>query len=308
MTLSLSNLKRRRVLVTGATGFLGRNVMRQLAILGSDVVGVSRAPADPSDTWEIVQSDLLADSPAALLKKMRPDVIIHCAGLGREPRSLQERTHCWDANYTITERLLNAASERTTPPRFVMVSSAAIYAPMAPQLSMLDETSSWRPLGYYGTAKAAATMLAHVMNKQGAVPIAIGVPFNLIGPGQPSHLVPQDFIRRLKTQSDRLDVGNLSAVRDWVDVRDAASALISLASEEVPTDIYNIASGRGLAVQDLLDRIVKMMDISPEIVISQAVMAQVGTSRSIGNPAKYLEITKSTLKYSLDESLAAMLK
>lgn len=306
MAISDGDVAQSRVLVTGASGFLGSEVMRQLRAAGGAPVGLSRrAPgAGPGGAHEAV--DLVTDDLEACLARVRPDVIIHCAGAIGEPRDSAGWARSFAGNFTATERVLAAAAARDDRPRIVLVSTAAIYAALAPGQPALDEDAPWRPASRYGVAKAAATMLANLMTERGELEIAIAVPFNIIGPGQPDTHVPQAFIARLREAPEVLDVGDLSAVRDWVDVRDAARALIGLGAPAVPGGIYNVASGRGIEVREVLDRVIALSGLAPEIRANAAFAGHSVVSRSIGNSSRLHEITGWEPEYSLDESLRSM--
>jgi len=312
----MNKIPQGRILVTGATGFLGRAVMAHLCELGADPIGVSRHPPAQPAAFDRTESnaaefdwrglDLLNDDLVTFLDQVKPGAIIHCAGSTRNPVTSDEWTDCIAGNLTATERLLSAAAGCHPAPRVVVVSSAAIYAPLADDQRWIDEQAAWCPSSRYGVAKAAATMLANLEVTRGVVPVAIGIPFNILGPGQPGHQVPQTFIDRLRTGPDSLDVGDLSAIRDWLDIRDVAQALVALADSDTPCGLYNIASGQGISVQELLERTIALSGTTPEIHVESKRSQHSPISRSIGNPSKLQEIIGWRPKYSLDESLRSM--
>ncbi|SDD54179.1 NAD-dependent epimerase/dehydratase family protein [Ruegeria marina] len=294
-----------RVLVTGATGFLGSAVVRTLRSMDADVVGLSRRPA-PTENPHVCL-DLTQNDVAEVIQRHSITTIIHCAGAIGEPRDAGSWADCLAQHLTATDRLLTASLAQREPPRVVVTSSAAIYAPLEDGQHSADEAHPWRPSGRYGVAKAAATMLAQLEVQRGS-PVAIGIPFNVIGPGQPPALVPQTFISQLQRDPDRLVVGDLTPIRDWVDVRDVARALVLLADPDCPTGRFNICTGRGQSVGMILERLLAVSGHAPKVSERSHLAPSAGVSRSVGNPSLLYASTGWEPAYSLDTSLKAMLR
>ncbi|MFN4130785.1 MAG: NAD-dependent epimerase/dehydratase family protein, partial [Paracoccaceae bacterium] len=152
----------RRVIVTGAGGFVGGHVMTTLAQAAATPIGLIRAlpPARQDHGFLWASADLVTDPLDALLAELRPDAIIHCAGLTAAPDTDAGRDALFAANITATARLIAAVARMQRPVRLVIVSSAAIWAPMPPGLTAIDEAHSMRPVAAYGVSKAAATLHA----------------------------------------------------------------------------------------------------------------------------------------------------
>lgn len=295
------------VLVTGATGFVGRSVLAGLLQLGAKPVGWVRSPPVPNLDPRIgfAKVDLVKDELDPLLQALKPAAIIHCAGCTFAEETQAGKAHLFQSNLTATIRLISAVSRLPNPVRLVVVSSAAIWAPMTEGQAAIDETHPIRPVASYGVSKAAATVFALAEASLKDFDLAVAVPFNVIGPGQPSRLVPQVMIDQLRADAAKITV-TAGAVRDWIDVRDVAAALIALCARNGPRGLFNIASGRGVEVADLLAALCRIGGWQPFVHPAQCNTTST-VRRSIGDPRRLMAATGWAPKYTLEESLTDMI-
>ncbi len=302
-------LRDAKILVTGANGFLGKQLCCQLEQQGASVVRlVRRLPKKAGQPNLFVSMDLTDGDLSALLGDLAPDAVIHCAGKTGEPRNFEQQMEQYAANFVATARLIEALKTQDKPARLILVSSAAIYAPMNKGQQAIAETHPWRPTSKYGVGKAAAAMLGQTFIERRELPVVIAVPFNIIGKGQPAKLVPQAFIDRLRENPDEITVGDLGAIRDWIDIRDVASALICLLEPSVPAGIYNIASGTGASVGSLLDDLCEILQIRPVIKTDFSAGNLHSVPVSIGDITKIKKFSNWYPKFSVKDSLSDMLR
>ncbi len=243
-------------MVTGGSGFLGRHVLAALAEpeSGRRVVALGRHHPGGWPMEDFLRADL--EDPIALeraLQAIRPDVTIHAAGkTPPAPAPLLYR-----ANTRCVANLIEALRRLGRPTRLVLAGSAAELGPVPADRLPASESFPCRPLDAYGLSKWAACRIA----------LAAGPPveavsariFNMIGPGMPTSQAFGRFARDLLAPGPDplvLNVGDLDARRDFVDVRDAASALILLAERGDPGAIYHVGTGRSRAIGDGLDRLI----------------------------------------------------
>ncbi len=275
----------RAVLVTGAAGFVGRHLCAALRDRGARVTAPPRS-----------ELDLLRDDLAAVLHLAAPEVIFHAAGVTSGDAQALEA-----GNVTITQRLLQAAATLPQPPRVVVVSSAAIWAPMRDGQAMIDETHPFGPVGPYGAAKLRMTELA----LQFGLDVVVACPFNVIGPCQPVWQVPQALLQELRTHPEWINLRDPSVIRDWIDVRDVAAALILLADARVAGGLYNICTGTGRTIAGVLTALCRICELTPKIT-GPAQPPVSPNGRSIGNPGKIFAATGWKAHMPLDSSLFDM--
>lgn len=249
----MEGLAGRSVLVTGGSGFIGAALLPLLAEAGCVVSCFGRrAPAHPA---RHLRGDLHdATSLAGAFAAARPEVVIHLAGAAVPPSDVAARRAMLDLNVMGTEAVLAAAAGAGAQ-HVVVVGSAAQYGPLPAPDHALREDDACRPVGLYGISKAAAGALALDFARGSGLAVTLAVPFNVIGPGQAAHLVPATFIAQLVAAPGngpvRIAVGDTTAMRDWVDVRDLARAIALLAARRA-TGTFNICTGRAVAVAELL--------------------------------------------------------
>ncbi|MFN3724138.1 MAG: NAD-dependent epimerase/dehydratase family protein [Paracoccaceae bacterium] len=302
-------LSGKKVIVTGAGGFIGGAVMAALAAADALPVGMGRqgAPDNLQAASAWVRADLVADPLDMLLADIRPDAIIHCAALTAAPETDTGRAELFAANLTATVRLIDAVSRLHHPVRLVVVSSAAIWAPMPPGLPMIDETFPMRPVAAYGVSKAAATLYALAEADRHGLDLAVAVPFNVLGPGQPRRLVPSVFIDQLNTDTGQFTVSNPDVIRDWVDVRDVANALVTLSQPNGPRGLFNIASGKGHSLAEMIAALCRIGGWTPKVQ-SGAPHNASGVNKSVGDPRRLTTATGWLPQIALDTSLRDMIR
>ncbi len=299
--MAQTGLTGKRIAVTGATGFLGGHLCRSLLAQNAQVTALCRdAPLMMAGVTSLMCGDLATGDIAAVLQEALPDVIIHCAG-----QSMADTAGLEAANVTATRRLIAAALTLPTPPRLVAVSSAAIWAPMRDDQTAVGEDHPMVPVTPYGQAKARMTEL--VLSAATSLPVAVACPFNIVGPGQPGQMLPQAFIQRLRADPGRISLTSGGVVRDFIDVRDVATALVALADPAIPSgQIFNVATGRGVRVGDLLGAVCRMGGFSP-IIDVPAQPSHTGVACSIGDATRLHKTCGWRPIITLDETLADML-
>jgi len=245
--------RRERLVVLGASGFLGRHVRHRARAAGLDVVTAGRSPLPDSPAHCLV--DLAAQDPARLagtLTTLAPDVVVNCAGVtSGPPEALAE------VNVTGTYDLVRALLLAGRPARLVHLGSAAEYGPGRPGTAV-DESARPRPASAYGATKLAGTHLVELGRAAGLDAVVLRV-FNPVGPGAPDGILPGRLVaefRRALSEGSEVRLGPLDAVRDFVDARDVADAVIAAALTplrwaELPSGVINVASGQGRPARTL---------------------------------------------------------
>ena len=255
-----------RVLVTGATGFVGRHLLPALREAGHEPIALG----GPQDAPPAVALDLQdAEAVRAAVAAVAPDGIVHLAGQAFVPQSVADPLGTLAVNATGTAHLLEAARACDKPVRVLVVSSAEVYGIQRPERMPLDETAQVRPGNAYAASKMAAETYALAWHRSYGLDTLVARPFNHIGPGQDVRFVVASFARQLAEIAagapPLMRVGNLEAQRDFLDVRDVVAAYVLLLANGRPGEVYNISSGRAVAIREVLRQLITIARVPVEI-------------------------------------------
>ena len=254
-------------LVTGGSGFVGRHLIAHLREQGDDVVAVDRA-SDGVDITDAAAID-------AVISRVAPDVVYHLAGWADVGGSWKAPVDAFRANAEGTLNVLSSASAAGVK-RVLAVSSADVYGIVKPDELPLTEDSPLRPASPYAASKVAADYLGLQAWLGRKLPVLRVRAFNHLGPGQTDKFVAPALASRVaraeRDGTHSLRVGDLSARRDFTDVRDVVRAYRLLVERGEPGEVYNVCSGVDLAVQDLADQLVAQakvplqLEVDPELL------------------------------------------
>lgn len=241
----------KRVLVTGATGFLGRHLLPQMSSNAVELwTSASGRTPPPSPVGRFVPADLTRPGETRrVLLEARPQIVFHLVGsLGRGPGGASEALRL---NVSPTVELLEAAAEIDVE-RLVLVGSAEEYGAVPGQLS---EDLPARPLSPYGASKAAATAFALAFAASQKSPVVVLRPFTVFGPGQPPGMFVGEAVTcAVAGEPFRMTAGTQK--RDFVFVEDVAAALLAAASVPgIEGSVFNVGSGQAHALRDVAARI-----------------------------------------------------
>jgi GDP-4-dehydro-6-deoxy-D-mannose reductase len=251
-------------LITGINGFVGGHLAEYLLEQGSwDIWGIAledtlRLP-HLRDYVQCAQADLCNRAMVdELLAKIRPQVIFHLAGQPFVPESFRDPSTTFHINIMAQLRLFQAMIDYHIDARVLAISSAEVYGQIQPDDLPLDEDTPLRPLSPYAVSKVAQDLLGlqyHLSHKLDVVRVR---PFNHIGPRQNDRFVTSSFAQQIAAiehgkRPPILNVGNLTAQRDFTDVRDMVRAYGLAVEAGVAGQVYNIGSGKAVSIQQVLD-------------------------------------------------------
>ena len=260
----------KRCLITGVSGFLGSHLAEFLLQEGWDVAGTvrrdSRDLTGIRDSLGLFSCDILdRKAMKAALTSVRPDVIFHLAAQSSPSLSWKDPETTFTVNIQGTLSLLEAIRHTGLTPLVLVASSSAVYGVSSPEEIPIDEARPLRPLSPYGVSKAAVELLANMYHSAYAMKIIRVRPFLIVGARKTGDAC-SDFARGIveieRGERRCLKVGTLEAVRDFLDVRDGVAALSLLAEKGQPGEAYNLCSGVGRKVGEILDALVSMAAIS----------------------------------------------
>jgi GDP-4-dehydro-6-deoxy-D-mannose reductase len=261
-----------RTLVTGADGFVGGWLTRHLEESGDDVwLGIGNGPPGARKERSADLTDAAAVSD--LVAWAQPQAVYHLAAVSFGPEASADVGHALDVTVRGTAYLLEAVARLDPPPLVLIPSSAEVYGNGVGR--WLTERAPIAPVNVYGATKAAQEMLGLAYHRAGRVPVVVARAFNHIGPGQRESFVVPAFAMQLAriaagAAAPVLRVGNLSARRDFTDVRDVVRAYRLLVDARAAGLPVNIASGRAIAIRDVLDTLIALSELSVEVVVDPA--------------------------------------
>jgi len=313
-----------RALVTGAAGFAGQWLCRELLHSGWDVWGARLNDALPDgaldpDAAKSVRwwnGDLRAAGSAhAMIDAAKPDAIFHLAGIAHVPSANADPAGTLDVNVIVASRILGDVrtrrAEGTLDPVVVVVGSGEQYGRHDAAELPLAESAAQNPMGIYAASKAAQEVLALEAHRTGGVRVIAVRPFNHSGPGQSPNFVIPALVRRalaLRGNAKPLVMGNTSTIRDFSHVQDVARAYIALAERGVAGEAYNIASGAGTDMATLARRILALAGADAKLQTDPALVRPADVPALVGSAAKIRAATGWTPRHSLDTILEELIR
>jgi nucleoside-diphosphate-sugar epimerase len=289
-------------LITGASGFLGRNLFRLLKELPctDELVSIGRRPSDDCPAGVFRRVDL-EDREEVLeqVAQIAPSCVFHLAG--KTPPD--DAGVFYRQNTIASVNLLDALRAAGRPCRVVLVGSAAELGPVPAESLPVGEDYPCRPADPYGLSKWLATCAGLAAGPP--LDVVVARVFNPIGPGLPATQALGRFAEELARGSEpiRLTVGDLEARRDFIDARDVARALLALSSAGRGGRLYHVGSGSSRRVGDGLDRLIALSGRDVRLEVDPARVRSNGPSDSRADVGRIARETGWSPEISWERSL-----
>lgn len=286
-----------RALVTGSEGFVGRHLIRHLELSGDLVVGVDRAQVDVTNLEETRRT----------VSRVDPEVIYHLAALTHVGESWGDPVEYTRVNVLGTKYVLDAAHEVAPESTVILISSADVYGIVREDDLPISEDFRVAPANPYASSKVEAERLAHDAFRLRQQNVIVARPFNHVGPGQSTRFVIPALVSRLlaavREGAQEIAVGDLSTRRDFSDVRDVVRAYRLLAQYGVSGEVYNVASGRDVGLEDIARQLVEELAPNVRLVRDDSLMRPVEIPVMKGSFARIHEATGWEPAITLGQSL-----
>ncbi|MBS1836845.1 MAG: GDP-mannose 4,6-dehydratase [Actinobacteria bacterium] len=250
-----------KALITGAGGFVGHHLAAHLSACGDEVLTTDRS----TDGLDITDAPALLES----FRRTRPEVVYHLAGASDVGGSWSTPQATFRSNAEGTLNVLWAARESGVE-RVLTVGSADVYGKVSESDLPIVEDLPMRPVSPYAASKAAADHVALQANLGYGQHVVRARPFNHLGPGQSNRFVAAALAERValneRESESTVKVGNLSPRRDFTDVRDVVRSYRLLVVHGRGGAVYNVCSGRAIAVQALAEELISLARTPMELV------------------------------------------
>jgi GDP-4-dehydro-6-deoxy-D-mannose reductase len=311
-----------RVLITGVTGMVGSHLAEHLLRHGSwEVHGTLRWRSN-RDNISGVENDIqlheceLRDPHAVtrLIKEIRPERIYHLASQSNVAASWNAPGETLVNNITAQLNILEAVRELgDDDTRIHVAGSSEEYGLVYPQELPVKEDNPLRPLSPYGVSKVAQDTLAYQYSKSYGLHVVRTRAFNHIGPRQGDVFVTANFARQIaeieaEEREPVIRVGNLTAERDFTDIRDVVKAYVLALEACEPGGVYNIGSGVGYSIRRVLDTLLSMTNLLIEVREDPKRMRPSDVPVMVSDSSKFTDETGWYPEISFRQSLFDLLQ
>ncbi|MCP3987041.1 MAG: NAD-dependent epimerase/dehydratase family protein [bacterium] len=289
-----------RILITGAGGLVGRQLLPRLQAEGHETIGCD------------LETDV-ADAAAfgGLVAEVGPEAIVHLAAISATRNPEDDPVELFRINYGGVGCVLGAMRAHAPEARLLLVTSGLIYGTRAAEGETFDESAPLRPHGAYGWSKAAGDRLAAFQAAEHGLDVVRARPFNHTGPGRREDFVEAKLARQLAAierglQEPVVEAWNVAGTRDFLDVEDVVDAYVRLLSPRVPAGVYNIASGHGSSIREIFERLLAQSTAEAELAFPEH--AQDASDRSVGCADRLRAATGWAPRCDLDDTLGRLLE
>lgn len=308
-----------KALITGVNGFVSSHLIALLHREGYDIIGLdikinaedkaSKLILSGNGKIDLVECDLRDNMKLTeIVSQNRPDLIFHLAAQSSVKLSFENPAETYLINVIGTLNILEAISNLEKPAKVLLISSSEIYGQLKPDQVPVREAAPLKPVNPYAVSKATVDMMAYQYWKVYNLPVYLARAFSHAGPGQRTVAVLSDWAFQtakieLGLHPPQIDVGNMDVIRDYMDVRDTVRAYWSILTEGEPGVPYNVCSGIGYKLTDLLKIIISFTSKQIEIIPDPSRLRPVDIPILIGSPEKLNKATGWQPKIKIEKTL-----
>ncbi len=268
----------KKILITGGTGFAASHLVEALIEHGETEIHLTAYKDRGSYVKNLIKSDHihelnLTDFQATqeLLEQIKPDQIYHLASIATVGNSFEKAQFVMEMNLNLQLSLLEAMAQIVPNARLLHVSTALIYQASTDKI---NESSAFGPDNPYALSKLTQDLLCENYSKNYQLDIVRVRPFNHIGERQTLGFVVADWacgIAKIEKGLEKeLSVGNLESIRDFSDVKDIVQGYILLMNQGKSGEVYNLGSGKGIKIKEILDQLIKQANCPIPVVSDQS--------------------------------------
>ncbi|PLR76600.1 GDP-mannose 4,6 dehydratase [Bacillus sp. V3-13] len=295
-----------KALITGIKGFVGKHLEQYLEDK-ADVFGTSRIEHPEKNIFKI--SFLSEWEMIRLIEKIKPTHIFHLAGFSSVKDSWENKQAVIQGNVIATIHLLEAVRKVDGKIRIITVGSSEEYGIVPDDIEKVHEEIPLSPVNPYGVSKSMVSMLAKMYFKFYGLNVIHARSFNHIGSGQRLGFVTTDFAHQIaminkgKAKDNIMNVGNLETIRDFADVEDIAEAYYQLGRYGKAGEIYNVCTGEGTSIRDILNILLSFSKVNIEVVVDPEKIRISEIQKLVGDPDKLVKDTDWKPKRELEQTL-----
>ncbi|AJX30225.1 NAD-dependent epimerase/dehydratase family protein [Burkholderia oklahomensis] len=291
-----------KVFVTGLDGFTGRYLAKELTQSGHDVCGIVRSGQTNIPGRAHVCDLLDREGLTQVLLSEKPDAVAHLAAIAFVQHG--NAGDIYQTNVVGTRNLLDALERSECRPRSVLLASSAnVYGNCDREI--IDEHAPPAPANDYAISKYAMELVARMWENK--LPIVIARPFNYTGVGQDKRFLLPKIVSHFRDKARRIELGNLHVVRDFSDVRTVVSVYRRLIENDFAGRTFNVCSGVGYSLQDVLAMMRELTGHDPEICVNPQFVRAHEIHKLIGNCRELASGIGAVNSIPLRDTLAWML-
>ena len=298
-------------LIIGGAGFVGSYLIDHLLNDCRWSVAVTKLENEIIEHKNVDVYDLnILDMEAisSLLKEVHPDYIFHLAAQSSVALSWKKPSFTIDVNIKGSVNVLDAVRELDYKPRILLIGSGEEYGYITQDEVPVKEENHVRPGNIYAATKACQNMTGKIYADAYQMDIILVRAFNHIGPKQTPQFVISDFCKQVSEIEKGLRepvimVGNLSAKRDFTDVRDVVRAYSQLIKNGISGETYNVGSGTAVSIEYILKTILSFSTVNIKVETDKNRLRPVDVPIIEADISKLLKINTWTRSYSLDSTI-----
>ena len=310
-----------KIFITGITGFSGSFLAENLVAKSShEVSGTYLSEnslsnvSEVKDKLKLFKVDLQdAEATKKIISEVKPDLVFHLAALTAPAESFDNPSKFITNNISAQVNLLEAIRSTDITPRILIVSSAEVYGEISPGDLPINEDTPLRPVNPYAVSKVAQDFLGLQYFLSYKLPIVRVRPFNHIGPRQSMSFVVAGFAKKIADIekgiiSPVLKVGNLSAKRDFTDVKDIVEAYVQILEKGEFGEVYNLGSGKSVQIQEIVDKLLSFSTKEIKVEVDEKLLRPIDIPELVCDNTKIKHATGWEPKIDITQTLKETLE
>ncbi len=309
------------VMITGITGFAGSYLAEYLVNKqGVNVFGLKRWNSPLEDIYPIMDKINLINfdlgDPHSIyraVKEAKPDKIFHLAAQSYVPMSFKAPFDTMRANVFGTISLLEAVLETGLDPVIHVCTSSEVYGQVQEEDLPINENTPFRPQSPYGVSKVAEDLTAYQYHQTYGLKIVRTRSFTHTGPRSKQVFVAPAFAKQIAEielgvkKDNTIHVGNMDSVRTFLDIRDMVEAYWLLTEKGTPGEAYNIAGTHTCTIGEMLNTLLTMTDMKPEIVVDPNLLRKSDVTLQVPDVSKFKNATGWNPRIKFEDTMLDIL-